>query len=254
MAVVSVRVFEIPSALVMLPPTMSTEPTSLTARPKPAKIVVAIPYRASFRTTRAASRRVPPSARGVADAVVNPGDGREADRRDRRRREYELRHDHRLSGEDELKRPERSLIRDREQDQEADDHAGKPHSRVDDGLHDPLARELGEPDYDGDGNAEQCAQRHGGDAHVQRDVDDAPDVAVPEREIEEGREQLCDWFDRHAHRQTSRYPTFRNVPLEVGILRDRLGKNSCSPFIWYSEIASWVLGLVIHPMYAIARS
>jgi len=48
MAVVSVRVFEIPSALVMLPPTMSTEPTSLTARPKPAKIAVAIPYRASL--------------------------------------------------------------------------------------------------------------------------------------------------------------------------------------------------------------
>jgi len=127
MAVVSVRVFEIPSALVMLPPTMSTEPTSLTARPKPAKIAVAIPYRASFRTTRAASRRACRRARARRRGRRrHPGDGREADRRDRRRREYELRHDHRLSGEDELKRPERSLIRDREQDQEADDHAGNP--------------------------------------------------------------------------------------------------------------------------------
>jgi len=198
---------------------------------------------------------VPPSARGVADAVVNPGDGREADRRDRRRREYELRHDHRLSGEDELKRPERSLIRDREQDQEADDHAGKPHSRVDDGLHDPLARELGEPDYDGDGNAEQCAQRHGGDAHVQRDVDDAPDVAVPEREIEEGREQLCDWFDRHAHSSDeSLLQPSGTYCWKSGFSEIASGKNSCSPFIWYSEIASWVLGLVIPPMYAIARS
>jgi len=196
---------------------MSTEPTSLTARPKPAKIAVAIPYRASFRTTRAASRRVPPARARRRGRRRQPGDGREADRRDRRRREYELRHDHRLSGEDELKRPERSLIRDREQDQEADDHAGKPHSRVDDGLHDPLARELGEPDYDGDGNAEQCAQRHGGDAHVQRDVDDAPDVAVPEREIEEGESSCATGSIGTLTRQTSRYS---NLPERTAGSRD----------------------------------
>jgi len=221
---------------------------SLTARPKPAKIAVAIPYRASFRTTRArrgACRRARARRRGRRRQPRRRP--READRRDRRRREYELRHDHRLSGEDELKRPERSLIRDREQDQEADDHAGKPHSRVDDGLHDPLARELGEPDYDGDGNAEQCAQRHGGDAHVQRDVDDAPDVAVPEREIEEGREQLCDWFDRHAHSSDeSLLQPSGTYCWKSGFSEIASGKNSCSPFIWYSEIASWVLGLVIH--------
>ena len=39
----SVRVWEIPSALVMFPPTMSTEPTSLIARPKPARTAVAMP-------------------------------------------------------------------------------------------------------------------------------------------------------------------------------------------------------------------
>jgi len=196
----------------------------------------------------------PEDACGVAHVLVHARYGGETDGGDRWRREHELRHDHRFLREHEFERTERPLVGDGEQDEQADGDAREPHPGVHDGLRELLAGELGEAHCDGDGDTEQRAQRHRDDAHVQRDEDDARDVAVPEREVEDSQQQVGKVFQWHAQSLESSLHPSGTYCWKLGSSETASGKNNCSPFTWYPEMASWAPGLVIQPMYAIARS